>query len=337
MGLLDGIDRANAAQGQPGRGGGGGMFGPFGAAIGGAPVVGGVAGGLTGLNFNRLGQAEELYGGVDPQGNSQRASFGAERFGVMGAQGYGAMGDQLALQRGLLKRQALGRDSLSAEQLRQSTDALRAQQIGMAAGAAPSNAGMAAREASLNSALIGGGLAGQQAIAGIQERQAAQQQLGALNLGQRQQDLNAALGGQQNAISGYGGMEQARTGRYAAAAGAPTEGEQILGGIGGLASLKTLSDRRAKTAIRDGDKEATALVRSLKPKTWRYKPGKREFGEGPQFGIMAQDLERTRAGRAAVVDTPHGKMIDGGKLATAIAATLPGLDRRLRQVERRGR
>lgn len=334
MGLLDGIDRAQQAQGQPGRGqGGGGMFGPFGGAVSGAPLVGGLAGGLAGLNFNRLGQAEKLYGGVDPQGNMGRASFGAERFGVQGQQGYGAMSDQLALQRGLLKRQALGRDSLSAEQLRQSTDALRSQQIGMAAGASPSNAGMAAREASMNAAMIGGGLAGQQALAGIQERQAAQAALGQLNLGQRQQDLNAALGGQQNAISGYGGIEQARTGRYTAAAGAPTSGEQILGGIGGLASLKTLSDRRAKTDIRSGDRDAEALMRSLKSKRFRYKDER--YGKGEQVGIMAQDLERTRAGRAAVIDTPHGKMVDGAKLATAIASTLPGIDRRLRAVERR--
>lgn len=233
MGLLDGLDRSRQHQDHPG----GGLGAGIGSSAGSIPGVGGLVGGALGLDFNRLAKAEELYGGVDPSGDLRRAAYGSERFGMQGRQGYGQMTGALQGQRDYLNRLMQGQDSMSAEQLRQGLQQVQNQQMSMAAGARPSNAAMAARNASLGAALAGGGMSGQAAMAGIAERQAANQALSQLNLGQRQQDLNAALGGQQNALTGYGAIEQNRTNRYGAAAGAPTTGEQVLGGIQGVASL----------------------------------------------------------------------------------------------------
>lgn len=312
-------------------------------------TFGGMVSGAGGLN--RLNKAEELYGGVDPQGNYQRAAFGAERFGLAGARGYEQRGQEAAAQRAGMQglsdqygRIAGGQQSVSAEQLRQGLMQNQGAQMSMAAGASPSNQAMAARTAAMTTSRLGAGLAGQQAVAGLQERQQAMGQQAQLQamiqqgiLGQRGQDVQASLGGQQNSLAGYGGIEDNRTRRYMAAAGAPTPGEQMLGAAGGVAGLAaSLSDRRAKKNIADGEEEADELVKALRAKTWEYRdPEQPGAGPGRFLGGMAQDIEKTRAGKAIVRDTPRGKMIDGGRLAAALAAAMPGIDKRISKLERK--
>lgn len=300
--------------------------------------------------LNRLNQAEDLYGGVDPQGNYQRAAFGAERFGQAGARGYEQRGQEAAAQRAGMQglsdqygRIAGGQQSVSAEQLRQGLMQNQGAQMSMAAGASPSNQAMAARTAAMTTSRLGAGLAGQQAVAGLQERQQAMGQQAQLQamiqqgiLGQRGQDVQATLGGQQNSLSGYGGIEDNRTRRYMAAAGAPTPGEQMLGAVGGVAGLASLSDRRAKKNIADGEEEADELVKALRAKTWEYRDPKQPgAGPGRFLGDMAQNIEKTRVGKTIVRDTPRGKMIDGGRLAAALAAAMPGIDKRISKLERK--
>lgn len=305
----------------------------------------------SGARLNRLTNAEDLYGGVDKGGDLQRASFGAERFGVLGAAGYEDRGREAAAQRGQLQglsdqygRLASGQDSVSAEQLRQALQQNQSAQISAAAGASPANQAMAARNASLAASRLGGALAGQQATAGLQERQQAMGQQAQIQamiqqglLNQRAQDVQAALGGQGNAIQGRSAIEANRTNRYATAAGQPTEKEQLFGVLGSIGSMAGLSDRRAKRDIEDGDEAADELVKSLRGrgKMWKYKD-KRD-GAGEYLGPMAQDLERTRAGKGIVVNTPRGKMVDGAKLASALAAAMPRLDERIERLERKRR
>lgn len=330
MGLLYGVDQMQQNPGGGGGGGGGGLGGIGTAASGVGSALG--LGGLPGLDdLNRVKVAESMYGGVDPNGDMARTAGQAEAFGRHGANEFRGLGREGAMQRDMLRRRAMGQDSLSAEQLRQSYQQLAGQQMGLAAGARPAMGAAAARQASMNVANAQAGMAGQQAIAGIQERAAAEQQLGNAILGARNQALQGALGGQQNAIGGYNNIEQARTGRYQAVAGQPTEGEQLLSMAGGVAGMFGLSDRRAKKKIRRAEREAEALMETVKPYKWEYKDPAN--GEGEFVGIMAQDLERSKAGRRAVVDTPRGKMVDGARLATAIAATLPGIHKRLRKLE----
>lgn len=125
----------------------------------------------------------------------------ARNFANQGEAGYGAMTAAATAARDYLKRLASGQESVSAEQLRQGTQQNMSAQRSMAAGAAPQNAAMAARTAAIQSARLSSGMAGQQALAGIQERQAAQQALANMILQQRGQDIQVGLGSRQNAIN----------------------------------------------------------------------------------------------------------------------------------------
>lgn len=99
------------------------------------------------------------------------------------------LGTQLNGETDYLRRIARGQESVSAMQLRDALARTNAQQASMAAAAAPRDSTMAALMASRNAMQASSGLAGQQAIAGIQERQAAQSQLVDALLRQRQQDI----------------------------------------------------------------------------------------------------------------------------------------------------
>lgn len=96
-------------------------------------------------------------------------------------------------------------------------------------------------------------------------------------------------------------------------------GAGLLGGaLGAVAKVggggEQSSDERAKTGIRDGGLAATETVGELQPKTYEYKPGYGPPGE--RAGIMAQDLERTPIGASIVNNTPYGKTVDVGGLAS---------------------
>jgi hypothetical protein len=260
---------------------------------------------------------------VDPEGNLATQGGLASQLADRGTTGYGQS-------MGHLGRIMRGEESLSGEQLRQGLQQNVAGQQAMAAGARPGNAAMAARTAQNNAAMMGAGLAGQQATAGIQERQGAASQLG--NLG-----LQGALGGRGQAIDAFGRIEEQRGNRFGAMAQVPTAGERGTGLLAGaLGALGALSDMRAKTDVEDGSAGVRRMLHSLEPASYRYRDPARH-GEGQHVGIMAQDLERTPEGQSMVVETPEGKGIDGGKLAGALAAATADMNRRLEEIERKRR
>jgi hypothetical protein len=108
--------------------------------------------------------------------------------------------------RNYLRDLAMGKNSLSAEQLRQGLQQQQAQMQSMSQGGPASAAPMNARTAMLGAGRASSAMAGNQAMAGIAERNAAQKAWADAILGARQQDLQASLGSRQNAISGYGGI-----------------------------------------------------------------------------------------------------------------------------------
>lgn len=292
----------------------------------------------SGSSISRQKEAERRYGGVDPTGAYGQTAADAATFGRQSAGGFGALGTEAAAQRDELRRRAAGQDSMSAEQLRQGLAQISGQQIGMAAGRPVGGQAAAARQASMNVANAGAGLAGQQAMAGIAERQAASDALTNAILQQRGQQLQATLGGQQNALSGYGGIEQNRTNRFGAMLGTPTPAEQALGGLGGLigGAARVFSDRRLKKDIIPAEEEADRFMTGLKNYRWKYR--NEADGHGEFVTPMAQDLEKSRAGRAAVVETPRGKAVDTARLAMALAGAAGRLHRRVKRLEgRRGR
>ncbi len=224
-----------------------------------------------------------------------------------------------------LQNQAAGKNSLSAEQLRQGLQQNLAAQQSMAAGASPRNQAMAARTALMQQGRLGAGLAGQQATAGIQERQAAAQQYNAM-LGQMMgNSLNAYGTNMGNALQAYGGYkpEGSWIDKY---------GPMIQGGIAAVGTA--MSDRNAKTDIEPGDDIANKAMRKLPAFAYRYKDER--HGEGSQLGPMAQDLEKAGL-RHTVMNTPGGKMVDTRKLSLANTAMVSALARRLDALEGGGK
>jgi hypothetical protein len=290
-----------------------------------------------------VGKASEYLGGmldptenefrdIDPTGQYQREIDAASRFGRGGEEGFRDVGRRMLSTEGRLQRRATGQDSLSAEQLRQGLQQNIAAQRSMAASARPGGQAMAARTAAMQSGRLGAGLAGQQALAGIAERQAAESQLAQLQGQMRAQELQAALASRGAALQGYGGLEQLRAGRFGAVAGQPTGAERLMSLGQAGAQLYAMSDRRIKTDIADGDDDAKAFLDGLKAYRFKYQDGGKH-GEGDQLGIMAQDLEATRLGKQAVVNTDEGKAVHGAKLATALAAATANINQRLKRLE----
>jgi len=228
-----------------------------------------------------------------------------------------------------LQRQASGQDSFSQEQLRQNFGRLMAGQQSAVAGASPQNAAMAMRMGMQNQGQLGQQMAGQQALAGIAERNAANQALGGV-LGQgRGQDIQAYTNAQQLGLQNAQGQMNGQMGL----AGMPQGWEKLLGYGMQAAPMLLKSDRRAKKDIVGGGKYADELLDSLAPKKYKYKDER--DGEGEQVGIMAQDLEKSVAGRMAVKNTPNGKYVDPARLSGALAAACARLHQRLNKVERR--
>lgn len=238
----------------------------------------------------------------------------------------GADTRNLDAQRKYLQEQAQGAYSVSAEQLRQALQQQFAQQRSAAASANPQNSAMAGLMAARNMNTAGTALAGNQAVAGLQERNQANQALAQLNLGQRGQDLSGFLGGNSNAIGAFG--QQAPQGYgtqmlYGALGG--------LAGVGGQIGAAALSDRRLKTDIKPGDAAAGKAVGSLKAHMFRYKAD--QAGAPKKLGVMAQDLQKTPGLAHTVVDTPSGKMIHAGHLSTANTAMISHLAKRVGDLE----
>lgn len=255
--------------------------------------------------------------------NQQAAAAGG--FANQGQQGFTSYGQQGQGALDALRRQANGENSVSQLQLRQALQQQLAQQRSMAAGASPRNAGMAARTAAIQMGRASTAAAGQQSLAGLQERNQAQNNYAQLLQGLRQQDLQAALQSRQTATQGYGAQN----------AGQPekTNMEKYGPAISsGLAAM--FSDRALKTNVQSGDSKANAAMDGLKPYTYAYKD--QALGAGPQVGVMAGDVRKVIP--QAVITVPDGPYagklaLDPGKLSGANTAMIAALNRRVQALE----
>ncbi len=253
----------------------------------------------------------------EEQARKQSEAQGAEagrQFQAVGRDNFGSLGIEAYDQREALKRRMSGQDSLSREQLRQGLQQQLAQQRSMAAGANPANAAMAARTAAMNMGRASSGMSGQAAMAGLAERRDAENQLTGMIMGQRDQELRAAQGVPTPTTPDKSWLE-----KY---------GPTIAAGAAMVAS-----DRDLKTDIKDGDAKSARILAGLKAHSYKYKDDK--YGKGEQFGLMAQDMEKSGLGHA-VIDTPDGKMVDGGKAALSSLALSAALARRVSKLEKKG-
>ncbi len=93
-------------------------------------------------------------------------------------------------------------------------------------------------------------------------------------------------------------------------------------------------DARAAQLGAELARENDATTRALEGYRYHYRdPSQPGAAPGPQYGVMAQDLERTPLGRTMVVDTPAGKAIDGRAATGATLGMIGRLGERLSRLE----
>lgn len=112
------------------------------------------------------------------------------------------------------------------------------------------------------------------------------------------------------------------------------------GGSGGgddiMPGYTASSDKRVKTDIAGARNDITKLMESLKEVQFKYKrPQAAGAAPGQRFGVLAQDLEKSRAGKSLVKNTSGGKMVDVNQAVMAALAGLGNVNRRLNKIEKR--
>lgn len=95
-----------------------------------------------------------------------------------------------------------------------------------------------------------------------------------------------------------------------------------------------ISDEREKYAA--SDEKAKEAIEKTPGYKFRYKdPDAMGAEDGVQFGIMAQDLEKTPAGRSVVKKQPDGtRMVDTSRLALLEAGAMNALSKKVAELER---
>ena len=234
-----------------------------------------------------------------------QALFGDER-GDMQRRAEGSFQQDINPLLAGLRAQSQGQNSLVDLKAKEAMGRNIAAEQAMAATGRGSQA-LQQRQASQNIGGLRAGLAHQQNMAGVAERQGANQQLA---------QLLAQLRGQNMGLTGQ-------------LMGYDTPGEKGLGAIKKGAEAYMTSDERAKRDIKPADDKASQLLDSLKAYSYDYKDP--QHGKGRQLGVMAQDLEHTLP--QAVVDTPEGKKVHGAKLAGALAAASASMHARIKKLE----
>lgn len=115
-------------------------------------------------------------------------------------------------------------------------------------------------------------------------------------------------------------------------AGIAKVGNAIMGGVTGVAG-GAMSDERAKRDVHSGDAKAEDFLDAIKAYDYRYKPESGADDGQRHVSAMAQDLEKTQAGRAMVHDTPRGKVVDYTEGFATMLAAQGNLNARMREIE----
>lgn len=119
---------------------------------------------------------------------------------------------------------------------------------------------------------------------------------------------------QEDTIQGSEQPSSDAGGQYFTGGNSP--GDQIGGTEMTESGMVDMSDKRNKKNIKNSS-DIDDFIKNLHPKSFRYKD--KSNGTPSKAGIMAQDLEKSKIGKSIVINTPKGKMVDIGKLSTAMA------------------
>jgi len=146
----------------------------------------------------------------------------------------------------------------------------------------------------------------------------AQQQLSDMLNAQKQTALQATQA-QIDARAGDRDRRAAFIGQLSSSAG------QASGGKGSDENLK-----ENKKAISDSGGKIDEFLKSLDPYTFEYKD--KNLGK-KQVGILAQDLEKTEVGAAAVREVDGNKVVDPSHLTMPILAAQSEMIKRIKELE----
>lgn len=80
-----------------------------------------------------------------------------------------------------------------------------------------------------------------------------------------------------------------------------------------LFNMPLVSDERLKTNIAPATNDLTHFMQTINAHNYSYKNPERD-GQGTFTSPMAQELEATKLGKQAVINTPQGKMVDYARL-----------------------
>ncbi len=261
-------------------------------------------------NFNPL-SGERTYKGTDQETGSHQYEYGLDseydlyHFGdqAFSPKQFGELDPfEKEYLRGL-KEQALGRTKTAAQrQIEESTQRMAGGMQGM----------MAARQSrNAAAALRGGRQAAEMVYAQGQE---------ALGF-QRQQDMQAGEDAFRQAALGKisgAGMQRAQRAAAERAAGYQMGGAAISGAAAIIAALLPFSDKRLKSNVseKEGKKELRSMLKNMRPVNY-------DMGGKNESGIIAQDLERSKAGQEMVRRGPAGlRMIDTGEASKKMLAAM---------------
>jgi uncharacterized protein YoxC len=103
----------------------------------------------------------------------------------------------------------------------------------------------------------------------------------------------------------------------------------------GVANIgrRIFSDKNLKTNVKDGGEDVYNFLDNMKGYTYDYKDEK--HGDADSTSVMAQDLEKSKIGKKAVIETPEGKMVDYDKLFPAIVAAQAEIHHRIKKLEKK--
>lgn len=252
---------------------------------------------------------------------------------------------QMQQLQGIASGQQQGAGELAVQRQAANAQAMQQAQARMARGG---NAALAYRNAANQQAAIGSNAAGMSQQAADQDQMNAQGLMGQVGASGRGSDINVAnanAGFQQNMNQLNSGnylqflnqLNQQNQNKYNAdlGIGGQREGADAAktGGLISGVGAAIASDERLKTDVTDARGDIDRMLDGLRgPVGWKYKePAK--HGDGRWTGVMAQDMERSEAGRRVVRDTPDGKMLDIPRAVSTTLAASARLHERLRALE----
>lgn len=297
-------------------------------AIGGAVLgpVGGVLGGLGGLKDVGFGPQQADLSGMNAVQQQALAASQQQQ------QQLNQLQPQQVDFAKQLADQALGKGpSLADASLRAAQDRNLSQQLAMAKTLRAPNAGLASRN--LMNMGAQQAQATNQAAAQAKLAEQQQQQAAFANYLQGQQAYNA------NLLSGAGQTAGAMANADAQRAASSNQFLGNLIGTGASLGAVAISDENLKTDIKpvtgkkngnDKKFDSKSFLDGLQAYSYKYKNP--AHGD-PRISVMAQDLEKTQEGRAMVVNTAAGKMVDYAKGYGTILAAQADLNKRLAEIE----